>query len=321
MATFTVLDEAQGQQIAATHGLGKCHAVIPIAAGTVNSNYFLETDAGRVFVRVYEQQDVEGVTYEWALLAHLAAKGVALPPLIEGPGPGELRIAGKPIAVFRAISGHDLCQAQVTRARARKVGTQLARAAHAGSSFGIIREGRFELADVRDLLERAKQSGRSELTGVLARLRALADELDEQLPTMLPRGVVHGDLFRDNVLWENDEVVALLDWESASDGILIYDVAVTLLAWCCGDRFDFGLARALVEGYVAERALSAPEQRALWWHMRMACLRFATTRITDVYLRGSSDPGYKDYRRFLMRLDALEAETPESLCDKLGLGA
>jgi homoserine kinase type II len=130
--------------------------------------------------------------------------------------------------------------------------------------------------------------------------------------------VIHGDLFRDNVLWRDERIVALLDWESASDGLLIYDLAVTLLAWCCGDSFDFALARAMVDGYRELRALSDLEWTALWWTMRLGCLRFATTRITDVYLKGSYPPGYKDFRRFLLRLDIVESLTPEQLGAKLG---
>jgi len=88
--------------------------VVPVAAGTVNSNYFLDTERGRVFVRLYEQQEVDGVAYEWALLDHLSARGVPVPPRVTGPVPGALRVGGKPVAVFAAVQGEDLCQKQVT---------------------------------------------------------------------------------------------------------------------------------------------------------------------------------------------------------------
>jgi Ser/Thr protein kinase RdoA (MazF antagonist) len=120
------------------------------------------------------------------------------------------------------------------------------------------------------------------------------------------------------VLWQGQRIVALLDWESASDGILVYDLAVTLLAWCCGDSFDFALARAMVDGYREARELSELEWLGLWWTMRLGCLRFATTRITDVYLKGGYPAGYKDFRRFLMRLDIVESLTPDALATKLG---
>jgi homoserine kinase type II len=321
MATFTHLSLADARRITAAHGLPECTLVVPVAAGTVNSNYFLETAAGRFFVRLYEQQEVDGVAYEWSLLAHLAASGVPVPARIAGPAPGEVRVAGKPVAVFREVEGEDLCQALVTARRTRPVGHAVAQAHRASESFGIVRAGRFRLEDVARLLARAGAAGRSELTAPVARLGALHGALSAALAgelAALPRGVIHGDLFRDNVLWQADEIVALLDWESASDGVLVYDLAVTLLAWCCGDSFDFALARALVDGYREVRALSPLEWTGLWWMMRLGCLRFATTRIIDVFLKGGYPIGYKDFRRFLLRLDMIESLTPEELAEQLG---
>ncbi len=320
MATFTHLELDTARAIASAHGLSECTRVIPVAAGTVNSNYFLETAQGRVFVRIYEQQETDGVAYEWRLLAHLSARGVPVPGRIEGPAPGALRVGGKPIAVFAEVRGEDLCQALVTQARTRPVGRALAQAHQASESFSERREGRFRLEDVARLLARAEAAGRPELAAPIVRLRALHDELSGAASALgqLPRGVTHGDLFRDNVLWQGERIVALLDWESASDGILVYDLAVILLAWCCGDSFDLTLARAMVEGYREQRALSEAEWTGLWWTMRLGCLRFATTRITDVYLKGGYPAGYKDFRRFLLRLDMIESLTPAQLADKLG---
>ncbi len=319
MGCFTALDLTNAQRIAHAHGLGTCSAVVPIAAGTVNSNYFIDTERGRYFVRLYEQQhDVEGVAYEWALVDFLAADGVPLPRRVLGPQPGELRVAGKPVVVYALVTGEDLCQQRVTAARVHAVGIALARAARVGQSFELIRAGRFKLSDVAQLLDQAHAAGRSELSAPIARLRSVHAELASALPTQLPTGVVHGDLFRDNVLWQGDELVALLDWESASDGILVYDLAVTMLAWCCGDTLDWQLARALVDGYRKERELEPAEWPALWWHLRAGCLRFATTRIIDVYLKGTYAAGYKEYSRFLTRLDVVERMTPESLAALLG---
>jgi homoserine kinase type II len=120
-------------------------------------------------------------------------------------------------------------------------------------------------------------------------------------------GVVHGDLFKDNVLWNGTRVVALLDFESASHGLFAFDIMVTLLAWCYGDAFDQTLVSAMLGAYVARRPLGRAERAALLVEGALACLRFATTRITDFSMRAA--PGQaplRDYRRFLARLSALE---------------
>ena len=317
MATFTPMSPEDGGRIAAAHGLGSCREIIGVQAGTVNSNYFLETDQGRVFVRLYEQQEADGVAYEWALLDHLVNRGVPVPPRVKGPGPGELRVGGRPVAVFQAVAGEDLCQARVDAARAQAVGAALARASKAGEDFPIVREGRFRLEDVARLLERAHAANRPELTAPVARLRSLHAELTANYPK-LPQGVVHGDLFRDNVLWQGSRIAALLDWESASHGTVIYDLAVTMLAWCCGDTLDWELARAMVQGYRSEREFADGEWEGLWWSMRLGCLRFATTRIIDVHLKGTYPPGYKSFQRFLLRLDVVEQLSARELQQKLG---
>jgi homoserine kinase type II len=316
MASFTPLSPADGARVAAAHQLGTCLGVVPVPAGTVNSNYFLDTSSGRVFVRLYEQQEVDGVAYEWTLLDHLTSRGVPVPPRVSGPGPGELRVGGRPVAVFQLVQGNDLCQALVSDERLAQVGAALARASRAGEDFAVRREGRFTFADIVRLLDLASAASRPELSADIARLRTLHAELTATAP-VLPRGVVHGDLFRDNVLWQGQQLVALLDWESASDGVVVYDLAVTMLAWCCGDTLDWQLARALVAGYQRERPLSESEWQGLHWCLRAACLRFASSRLIDVYLKGTYPPGYKSYARFLTRLDAVEAHAPAALAKLL----
>src|SRR5262249_38949869 len=127
------------------------------------------------------------------------------------------------------------------------------------------------------------------------------------------------DLFRDNVLWATgagtvqtrmeDPIVALLDFESASRGAFVFDLAVTLLAWCYGDVLEPPLARALVSGYSSVRPLADREKKALFASARFAATRFTITRITDYAMPGRGGEGrvIKDWRRFLGRLDVLEA--------------
>jgi homoserine kinase type II len=124
-----------------------------------------------------------------------------------------------------------------------------------------------------------------------------------------PRGVIHSDLFRDNVLWTSTgELLALLDFESACEGAFAYDVMVTIFAWCYSSRFELALVEAFLRGYHAVRPIRGSEVEALGVEGGVACLRFATTRITDFSLRApAGTPPLRDYRRFLARLTALES--------------
>jgi homoserine kinase type II len=143
-------------------------------------------------------------------------------------------------------------------------------------------------------------------------LRAALQQTQAARDSRLPRGVVHGDLFRDQVLWGADgEIAALLDFESACDGTFAFDLMVTVLSWCVGDDLDADLARAMVEGYQRVRALSEQERDGLVGEGSFAALRFAITRITDFSMRaqstdGPARPPIRDWRRFMKRFDKLQ---------------
>lgn len=117
------------------------------------------------------------------------------------------------------------------------------------------------------------------------------------------RGIIHGDLFRDNVLWENGAITAILDFEQASGGSLAYDLAVCINDWCWNDGPRVDLVRALVAGYRRTRDLSPGDREALPIEVRAAAARFTITRITDVYLARVDNPE-KDFRAFLARCEA-----------------
>ena len=135
--------------------------------------------------------------------------------------------------------------------------------------------------------------------------------------TDLPRGPIHADLFRDNVLFDGGRLVALLDCEQASSRTWVYDLAVCLNAWCFSGPLQPALVAALVEGYRTVRELEPTEYPLLYVEARAAAMRFTITRITDVYLAGAAMPG-KDFREFLRRLEAWRAMEAADLVRLVG---
>jgi homoserine kinase type II len=172
-----------------------------------------------------------------------------------------------------------------------------------------IPEGRFRPADLLLRLEhvdRVAARFSADTAFIRERLSHYTRLVDAASP--LPAGLIHGDLFRDNVLWQDGELRALLDFESASRGIFAYDIMVCVHAWCYGDGYQLSHVAALLDGYAKVRALEAREWQLLPALGALAALRFATTRITDFSLRAvPGQPPARDYRRFLGRLAALEA--------------
>jgi homoserine kinase type II len=313
MATYTQLTLEQAQEVGATFGLDVAQ-VTGVPAGSVNSNYRLTlADGTPIFGRVYEEQDRAGAEGESRLLDHLARHGVSTPrPLprkdgtgftfhLEVPTSGELG-SRRAVALFPWRSGEILCQSRVTTDVASLVGEKLAEVHRAGSTFPETRPGRFRVSDLRVRLERIDKADDPKLRAMADPIRAALDRAEQARDADLPHGIIHGDLFRDNILWENGGLVALLDFESACDGSWVYDLMVTVLAWCYGSDLDESLARAMFRGYAGVRRLSGPELAALGTEGRIAALRFTVTRITDFAMRtGLGERVTKDYRRFWAR--------------------
>lgn len=320
MAVLTPVSLAEARRIGAELGLDviSCEG---IPAGSVNSNHALWTAGGeRFFLRVYEEQSPATARDEAALLAHLASHGVPTPrPLTFREGESIGALGDKPVAVFPWVEGESLCQARVSEDVTRRVGQALARTHLAGLDYPKAPRSRFDAAALGLRLD-----------GIPARAPALAplvDELRGELARLAPlrspeaaHSLVHADLFRDNVLFQNGELAALLDFESACAESRPFDLAVTLLSWCYGDALEQGLARALVQGYVSVRPLPAEELDHLPADTAFAALRFTITRITDFELRPRGAGVFKDYRRFLARLRRV-VELGDGLADFLGLAS
>jgi len=307
MAVLTPLPLESARTIAARFGLDVTQ-VRGILAGSVNSNFELSLAGGeRVFLRVYEEQNLLSAAGEARLLEHLAARGVPTPkPLARSDGGGFLaEHAGKPVALFPWVEGEALCQARVTPEHARRVGEALARVHLAGMSFEGAPASRFRVGDLFVRLEEIERVERSVEVANAARVLRSGLERQLQRPPATEVPLVHGDLFRDNVLWDGGAIAALLDFESASRGSAAFDLMVTVLAWSFGDRLELALARALVEGYAAVRPLGE-ERAGLYDAAVFAALRFSITRITDFEFRPRGAGVYKDFRRFVARLRAVE---------------
>ncbi|HEY3817405.1 MAG TPA: homoserine kinase [Polyangiaceae bacterium] len=310
MAVLTAIDERDAEALLGAYGSGPLRRLEGIAGGSVNSNFALETERGRVFLRLYEEQDFAGAQRETAMLERLAAAGVPTPPPVRrSDGALVSVVRGKPAALFPWRDGGMRCQAGVTPADARRVGEALARVHLAGAGEAAP-AGRFGFPELVGRLDRIAASAHPLFAPLVPSLGASLDRVRAARDAGLPQGLMHGDLFRDNVLWEpGGEIAALLDFESACAGTYAYDLMVTVLSWCFGDDLDPALASALHEGYQGVRPLSEAEKRGLWAEGSFAALRFTITRITDYAMRtGAAGPRVvKDWSRFMKRFEKLQA--------------
>jgi homoserine kinase type II len=319
VAIFTTLSEPEVAAFLRDYGLALA-SFGGIAEGSVNSNFWVEAaspDAApaRWFLRVYEEQGPAGAAAEAELLQILSDRGVPTPaPRLRSAGSAIGTLAGKPAALFPWRSGTMRCTRSVSREDVRQVGEALARVHARG--HGLSRgAGRFGRVDLERRLDSIAEAGDLALRALAEPLRGRLAAIADARQPGLPAGLVHGDLFRDNVLFGDDgRLIALLDFESAFHGAFAFDLAVAVLAWTFSDDFDLDLARAMVSGYSAERTLEPAERAALFEEARFASLRFSITRITDFSMRSGEGPRVmKDYKRFLARFDRLTALGPLAL--------
>jgi len=324
MALLTVLPQADALALAAEYGF-RLESIEPLAAGSVNSNFFMNGAAGeRFFARLYEEQGAAGAEFELRLNELLADAKIAVARPRRTLA-GELVLTFRtqegravPFSLYERVSGTSLCSFSVTPQHARALGQALAQV-HLAPLPGLsVPQGRFGPRELEERLNRVLQAGRADLEASALALLAKLPEVASARDPELVQGLIHGDLFRDNVLFHDGALAALLDFESACVGPFSYDLAVTALAWCYGDEFKADCLLALFEGYNGVRPLSEREKAGLRSEGIFACVRFATTRLTDFSLRTAEGVLPKrDFRRFLARMAALEAGVFERVLAQL----
>jgi homoserine kinase type II len=311
MGTFRTLTRDDVREILDGYGLGDYRAHAPIPVGTINTNVAVELADRRLFLRVNEGKSPGDVEREAGIVLHAAARGVPTPvPLTSAAGAPYLPWQGTFVSLFPWLEGGTLGRFDVTPEHARQAGAALARLHLAGANLPDHRPGRYEPDEIARRFERiGRDAGRdAELADAIRILGPELEALERERRGDVPLGLIHGDLFIDNVLYGRDgRLVALLDFEQASWGRLAYDLAVSALAFGFG-RNDFraDVTRAFLDGYASARPPTDGEREAFAAELRFACCRFAVTRITDVHMRrGQGAPGGKDFRRYLQRLAAV----------------
>jgi homoserine kinase type II len=267
----------------ADYDLGAPLALEGIAEGVENSNFRLRTERGTYILTVYEKRvDPADLPFFLGLMEHLARQGVPCPlPVRARDGEALRRLVGKPAAIVSCLEGR--WPRRVTVERCAALGEALASLHLAAAGFGLARANALSFAGWRALLERCRGEADAVEPGLEAEIAAELEALARLWPQDLPAGVIHADLFPDNVFFEGDAVTGIIDFYFACDDLLAYDLAVCLNAWCFEHDGAFNLtkAKALLQGYRRRRALLPAEVAALPVLARGSALRFLMTRLHD----------------------------------------
>jgi len=312
MAVYTDVGEEELGKFLAGYALGNLLSFKGIAEGVENTNYVLHTDAGYFILTLYEKRVArEDLPFFIGLMQHLAERGINCPQPVHmknGAALGEL--ARRPAAIFTFLEGVSVRRPQVMHCAA--VGRALAALHLAGQGFKLHRKNALALEGWRNLASSAGDRADKVMAGLARLIHDELEHLSRHWPFDLPRGIVHADLFPDNVFFLGEELSGLIDFYFACDDILAYDLAICLNAWCfeTDGSYNVTKGKALLSGYVAGRALSADELLALPLLARGAALRFLLTRLVDwldvppgALVRPKDPMEYVKKLRFHQRID------------------
>jgi homoserine kinase type II len=283
MAVYTDVTADDLNEFLAGYDIGGLLSSKGIAAGVENSNFLVHTSAGNFILTLYEKRVAEkDLPFFLALMEHLAARGLTCPQPVKNRQGGLLgRLAGRPAAIVTFLDG--LWMRRPTAAHCAAVGEALARLHLAGKDFPMKRANALGMTNWRGLYEHAKVRGDSAREGLCAEIAKELGVLEHSWPRDLPEGVIHADLFPDNVFFLGEELSGLIDFYFACIDTLAFDVAVCLNAWCFEPDHSYNVTkgRALLYAYGKVRDWSAQERAALPVLARGAAIRFLLTRLVD----------------------------------------
>jgi homoserine kinase type II len=283
MAVYTDVSDEQLEEFITSYAVGALTSFKGIAEGVENSNYLVHTESGRYILTLYEKRvRREDLPYFLGLMQHLVARGISCPlPVKDRSGRTLKELAGRPAVLITFLEGLWVRRPNIEHCHA--LGDALAHLHLAGADFPMFRENDLSLPGWRSLVQSIGGGADEVIPGLAAEIATELSFLERHWPSDLPEGVIHADLFPDNVFFLSDKVSGLIDFYFACNDALAYDVAICLNAWCFEPDGSFNItkARAMLQAYEGVRPLSEAELKWLPTLARGAALRFLLTRSYD----------------------------------------
>ena len=283
MAVYTELSEDDLNGFFADYPVGGLLSCKGIAEGVENSNYLALTGSGPLILTLYEKRVREGdLPFYLGLMRHLSEGGLSCPLPVAGYDGQEVRrVAGKPAALFTFLNGLPVRRAG--RAHFASLGAATARMHRIASSYGHVQENPLSLQGWERLAVQTAARADEVCAGLAAGITTELDYLRPRWPKGLPAGVIHADLFPDNVFFQGETLSGIIDFYFACTDFFAYELAIVLNAWCFepDGQFNSTKARSFLSAYHAVSPVTGDERAVLPVLCRGAALRFLLTRLCD----------------------------------------
>ncbi|HEY9078438.1 homoserine kinase [Magnetovibrio sp.] len=283
MAVYTDISDDDLTAFVAGYGIGEVLSCKGIAEGVENSNFLLVTEQGSFILTLYEKRvDANDLPFFLGLTEHLSARGIPCPTPVHALNGEVLReLSGRPAAIVTFLTG--MWPKRIQNHHCAELGRAMAEMHVTGADFELSRPNALSVESWRPLLEACEGRGDDVLPGITAALNAELDVLESEWPRDLPSGVIHADLFPDNVFFRGEHLSGLIDFYFACNDQFAYDLGICLNAWCFerDGSFNATKARKMLRAYRKVRELSDAEVQALPLLARGAAMRFLLTRLYD----------------------------------------
>lgn len=284
MAVYTQVSAEALEAFLGRFDVGTLVSAKGIAEGVENSNYLVETRADRFILTLYEKRvSADDLPYFLALLDHLAAAGLPVPPAVrDREGRAIHEVAGRPACLIRFLPGVSLSHPSAAQALA--AGDALGRMHAAVADFPLARLNSMGQPTWEPLWRRCGASLDRIAPGLHEDLGFAINDLAASWPDQLPHSTIHADLFPDNVLMLGDQITGLIDFYFACTDIRLYDLAVMHAAWAFdadGRAHDAAVGDALIEGYAQHFPLTGEDRMSFGQLAVGACIRFTLSRAWD----------------------------------------
>ena len=283
MAVYTSIDDHEISDLLARYDIGQLLSLAGIAEGVENSNFLLRTDKNTFILTLYEKRTNEAdLPFFMDLKRHLSDAGLNCPlPIADKTGQILQKIAGRPGAIFSFLDG--VSYRNPTAHHCRNLGKILAQIHVKTADFTARRKNALGPDSWLALLDSIAHDPADLPKGLKAETKSLVETVTTNWPDTLPRGIIHADLFPNNVMFVGDELTGVIDFYFACTDILAYDLAICLNSWCFEKDGSFNITKsaAMIEGYCEVRPLSDDETQALPLLCTGSAIRFFLTRLYD----------------------------------------
>lgn len=283
MAVYTEVTDKALVQFLSRYDLGKVMSLKGIAGGVENTNYLLHVETGNYILTLYEKRvATKDLPFFIGLMDHLASQGFQCPqPVRDRNGEALGTLEGRPAAMVSFLEGMEV--KQPTADHCRMAGEAMAQLHMAAIDFDIKRENALAPSGWPALVEASLSRADTVEDGMAGLISSELAHAQQAWPKHIPTGVIHADMFKDNVFFLDGKLSGVIDFYFACNDFLAYDLAIGINAWCFNEKFKFQpkLSAALMAGYQSVRKLEASEAEALPTLARGAALRFLLTRLND----------------------------------------